>query len=126
MSNFINSDIVFWSLDFDGDGDSYIHHNIDNVLGAIRDFADIEMAQFDDDSDKKNDVVNKIIENCLSAMDGSGPNPNVILSISNKMIAIRRLTFDRYNVIHKILSEVYPIVDDQLKRKIEIVFQHSN
>jgi len=126
MSNFINSDIIFWSLDFDGDGDSYIHHNIDNVLNAIRDFADSEMTQFDDDEEKKNLIVDKILEDCLGVIDGSGPNPNIILCISKKMISIRRMTFDRHNIIHKILSEVYPIVDEHLKKRIDMVFQHSN
>lgn len=126
MSKFADCDIIFWSLDFDGDGDSYIHHNIDNVLSAVQEFADIEMTQFDDDAEKKNLIIDKILEDCLDVIDGSGPNPNVILSINKKMISIRRLTLDRHNIIHRILSEVHPIVDDQLKKRIDAVFQHSS
>jgi hypothetical protein len=126
MSKFINSDIVFWSLDFDGDGYSYIHHKVDNVLNAIKEFADIEMAQFDDDEDNKNKIISKILEDCLGVIDGSGPSSNVILVISNKMISVRRMTFDKHNVIHKILSEVYSVVDEPLQKRIESVFQHSS
>lgn len=124
MPNFKDSDIVFWTVSFDADGFSYVHHKLESALNAVRDFTENGLLELDDET--RDAITNRVLDACVGNIDASGKLPFIELSIDNKIIHVRRLVLDKHNLIHKIVSDLYPIADDLNKKRIESLFQHSS
>jgi len=126
MTKFINSDIILWIINFDQDDFSYIHYRIESALDAIKLFIENGLVDVEDNTTKQ-DAIDKILDACANNICKSNETPYVTLTIGDdKLIHIRRIVLDKHNIINRILTDVYSIVDDFNRKRIESVFQQSS
>lgn len=123
MNNFKELPLVFWQLSFDDDCDSYIYNKIEQIIDAITNFVSINVPSIDDQKLAIDHIVAMVLD---VTTDDNSPKHGAIVEICNKQLHIRRISLDKYTSIHKVLCECYKQVDDNLKIKIQNLFQQSS
>lgn len=121
MTEFKELPLIFWQVSFDSDSDSYFYHKIEQIIDAVSNFIDINLS----DCEEKQFATDYVVSTMLEIADDNNPQ-HAVMTIGDKILHVKRISLDKYTTIHKILCDAYDQVDDNLKKRISNLYQHSN